>query len=139
MTANRIDYPSTLASERVPNSGQRQATVPLWRLGRSRSGQRRWPRSPARIELDIDAASDGVLKREQTQSHSNRQRGSLDPALVDDPASRNLYGLRLPATTEAIEALFLIRVRDALVNASLVDLQLNCAARVCTSGDLRTS
>jgi hypothetical protein len=72
-------------------------------------GQRRWPRSPARIELDIDAASDGVVKREQTHSRESRQSGGLDPTSVGDPASRNLNGLRLPATTEATEALFLSR------------------------------
>ena len=75
--------------------------------------------SPASIELNIYVASDGVVKREQTQSRSNRQSGGLDPASVDDPASRNLNGLRMPATTEATEAHFLSRLETLLLTLVL--------------------
>jgi|HubBroStandDraft_5_1064220.scaffolds.fasta_scaffold1265936_1 hypothetical protein len=92
--------------------------------------------SPASIELNIYVASDGVVKREQTQSRSNRQGGGLDRTLVDDPSLQDLNELRLPATTAAAEALF-ISSGDALVNSGLVEPPLNRAARL-SSRDLRT-
>ena len=83
------------------------------------SGRRRWPRSPASVELDADAASDGVVKREQTQSRENRLSGGLDRTSVDDPASRNLNGLQLPGTTGPTEALFLSRQEMLVLTLAL--------------------
>jgi hypothetical protein len=75
--------------------------------------------SPASIELDAAAASDGVVKREQTQSRSNRQGGGLDRTLVDDPSLQDLNELRLPATTAAAEALFLSRQEMLVLTLAL--------------------
>jgi hypothetical protein len=90
--------------------------------------------SPASIELNIYVASDGVVKREQTQSRSIDNVG-LDRTLVDGSLAKSKR-VRLPATTEATEALF-ISSGDALVNSGLVEPPLNRAARL-SSRDLRT-
>ena len=62
---------------------------------------------------NIDAASDGVVKREQTRSGSDRQKMAA--------SRRNLNGLRLPAAAQATGAFLLSRQGDGIVEASLVD------------------
>ena len=74
-------------------------------------------RLPGNLHMpkNIDVASDGVVKREQTRSGSDRQKMAA--------SRRNLNGLRLPAAAQATGALLLSRLGDGVVEASLVELQ----------------